>query len=73
MGLWWVQEGWTETRCSQCGVKIWPEGDPDWGLCFNCWNNRWQAQEQYPEPIEAEDELKRMTIEQLRIIVEVKQ
>lgn len=37
MSLWWLQPGWTETRCS-CGAKIWPEGDPDWGACFQCFS-----------------------------------
>ena len=36
MSLWWLQEGWTEIPCAQCGSAIWPEGDPDWGLCFTC-------------------------------------
>lgn len=33
---WWLQEGWTSAICPRCGNKIWPEGDPDWGLCFDC-------------------------------------
>lgn len=47
MSLWWLQPGWTETRCA-CGQKIWPEGDPDHGLCWQCWNDQWHAQ--HPEP-----------------------
>ena len=35
MNLWWLQPGWTDARCS-CGKKIWPEGDPDWGACYEC-------------------------------------
>lgn len=33
MSLWWLQPGWTETPCARCGQTIYPEGDPDWGLC----------------------------------------
>lgn len=36
MSLWWLQQGWTSACCAQCGAKIWPEGDPDWGLCWPC-------------------------------------
>lgn len=36
MALWWLQPGWTETTCTACGAKIWPEGDPDWGFCYPC-------------------------------------
>lgn len=36
MSLWWLQPGWTSTTCARCGAKIWPEGDPDWGLCVSC-------------------------------------
>jgi hypothetical protein len=36
--LWWMQPGWKETRCASCGEKIWPDGDPDWGLCLECFD-----------------------------------
>ncbi len=52
MSLWWLQPGWTETLCGNCGAKIWPEGDPDHGLCYQCWNAKWEADhqpEQFPE------------------------
>jgi hypothetical protein len=42
--FWWLQPDWTETQCAQCGAKIWPEGDPDHGLCWQCWNENWHAQ-----------------------------
>ncbi len=45
MSLWWLQPGWTDARCS-CGAKIWPEGDPDWGACFQCFSA--QLEQQYP-------------------------
>jgi len=35
MSLWWMQPGWTDARCG-CGKTIWPEGDPDWGMCWPC-------------------------------------
>ena len=38
MSFWWLQPGWTEAKC-ECGKKIWPEGDPDWGKCFECLTN----------------------------------
>ena len=36
MTLWWLQPGWKDTTCMSCGSQIWPEGDPDWGLCLPC-------------------------------------
>lgn len=33
--LWWLEPGWTKARCG-CGATIWPEGDPDWGVCYGC-------------------------------------
>jgi len=38
MALWWMEPGWEETSCARCGRTIWPEGDPDWGLCFECFS-----------------------------------
>lgn len=49
MSLWWLQPGWTETLCACCGAKIWPEGDPDWGMCYSCFSASLQ-QELQPEP-----------------------
>lgn len=49
MTLWWLQPGWTETRCANCGSKIWPEGDPDWGLCFQCFTEQMQQQQQFEQ------------------------
>ena len=48
MTFWWLEPGWKETRCKNCGQKIWPEGDPDWGLCYICLEekNRREAFEQ---------------------------
>lgn len=36
MTLWWLQPGWDQATCGNCGTRIAPEGDPDWGLCFPC-------------------------------------
>jgi hypothetical protein len=47
MSLWWLQPGWTQTKCS-CGATIWPEGDPDWGACYSCFSQE-QAAAQYAE------------------------
>lgn len=49
MSLWWLQPGWAETRCIKCGAKIWPEGDPDHGVCFTCFTM--PPQEQFPEEL----------------------
>lgn len=65
MSLWWLQPGWTETRCS-CGAKIWPDGDPDWGACLACFDAGLQRQqeEQYTEA-EYWAEMERQEAEQL--------
>lgn len=34
--LWWFDPDWKEACCARCGSRIWPEGDPDWGLCYDC-------------------------------------
>jgi hypothetical protein len=47
--FWWLQPGWTETLCAACGAKIWPEGDPDHGLCYPCWQAQWEAQHRSEE------------------------
>jgi len=48
VSLWWLEPGWTETLCARCGRKIWPEGDPDHGVCYDCY---FAVQSpQYPEP-----------------------
>lgn len=36
MSLWWLQPGWDQATCSNCGARIAPEGDPDWGVCWGC-------------------------------------
>ncbi len=49
MSMWWLQPGWTEACCSSCGAKIWPEGDPDWGLCWPCMQHQSEAQQHEQE------------------------
>lgn len=49
MSLWWLEPGWKETRCSQCGAMIWPEGDPDWGKCYTCFSAELEANRQAKE------------------------
>lgn len=46
MSFWWLEPGWTETCCANCGAKIWPEGDPDQGVCFSCFQQAWHEQDQ---------------------------
>lgn len=37
MTLWWLQDGWKDACCSRCGANIWDSGgDPDHGVCFEC-------------------------------------
>lgn len=50
MNLWWLQPGWTDARC-HCGEKIWPEGDPDWGECYECFSETLRRREPEPEPM----------------------
>jgi hypothetical protein len=50
MTFWWLQPGWTETCCSQCGAMIWPAGDPDWGVCFDCWTANYENQAGQTDP-----------------------
>lgn len=59
MTWWWMLPGWKQTRC-HCGSQIWPEGDPDWGECYECFSERLSRdddypEEPYPEPGEGED------------------
>lgn len=49
MSLWWLEPGWTETRCGCCGAVIWPEGDPDHGVCFSCFQHQYAEAERYAE------------------------
>lgn len=46
MSLWWLQPGWTSAMCA-CGKKIWPEGDPDWGECYECRCRRYADERTY--------------------------
>lgn len=38
--FYWLREGWTSARCAECGARIWPDGDPDWGFCYPCFSAR---------------------------------
>lgn len=49
MSLWWLEPGWTEALCGECGSKIWPEGDPDHGVCYQCFMRQQQETEAYAE------------------------
>jgi len=55
--FWWLEPGWTDTPCAQCGARIWPEGDPDHGLCYQCWQAQWNAE--HGQDGEADDEIAR--------------
>lgn len=59
MSLWWLEPGWTDTCCARCGRKIWPEGDPDWGLCYDCFTKEIYEKEmrqEYEKEIRQEQE-----------------
>ena len=43
--MWWLQSDWKDTTCDICGKNIWNSGgDPDHGLCYDCWYEQ-QAQQ----------------------------
>lgn len=47
MSLWWLQPGWADARCGNCGAHIQQSGgDPDWGLCCACMDARQQDAQQ---------------------------
>ena len=53
MSFWWLEPGWKQACCNQCGVNIWDSGgDPDHGLCFSCMNTTIRRQQH-------DDELRR--------------
>lgn len=45
MSLWWMKPGWTSTCCGNCGATIYPEGDPDWGMCWPCMEQQGREQQ----------------------------
>ena len=52
--MWWLQPGWKAARCADCGANIWDSGgDPDHGVCHDCWHVRYEdgrrEQEHYRE------------------------
>lgn len=61
MSLWWLEPGWTDACCARCGSKIWPEGDPDWGMCVPCFDGHLQEQEQARQ----EEERHRLEMEEM--------
>ncbi|GIU69153.1 MAG: hypothetical protein KatS3mg002_0389 [Candidatus Woesearchaeota archaeon] len=40
----WFNSEWVKARCYRCGNKIWPEGDPDWVLCYSCFSEKIQEE-----------------------------
>lgn len=61
MTLWWLQPGWTDACCASCGAKIHPEGDPDWGYCFPCYQQMLEQQDRERE----EEERYRLEMEEM--------
>lgn len=38
---WWLQPGWGDACCADCGVNIQSTGgDPDWGRCYECFSRQ---------------------------------
>ena len=56
MTLWWLEPEWADARCTNCGAKIAPEGDPDWGRCFSCFGHDLQMQQQEEEYYRQQEE-----------------
>lgn len=49
MSLWWLQPDWTSAVCA-CGRNIWDSGgDPDHGICYDCFNTRYEKNN-WPSP-----------------------
>lgn len=43
MTLYWLEPGWKDACCARCGRNIAQDGgDPDWGFCFACMQERKQ-------------------------------
>lgn len=57
MSLWWLEPEWKDATCARCGCNIWDSGgDPDHGVCYECWHQQWDEAHQMPEPQEPEPE-----------------
>ena len=51
MSLWWLEAGWKDATCAECGVNIWGAGgDPDHGVCPDCFFRRREQSQPYHEP-----------------------
>ena len=49
MSLWWMDPGWKKAVCS-CGRNIWDSGgDPDHGVCYDCFSGQ-RPDTPYPLP-----------------------
>jgi len=56
MALWWLEPGWGDALCGKCGTNIKSSGgDPDWGFCYDCFND---IQEEKKQLLEHERELR---------------
>lgn len=56
MSLWWLQPGWTATTCGHCGKTIWPDGDPDWGLCYECFSEHLERERAIADDLAAAEQ-----------------
>lgn len=66
MSLWWLQPGWTDACCARCGQRIYPEGDPDWGMCFQCFSEDMDRQREEEARYYVEMEAAEQQIEEPR-------
>lgn len=51
--MWWTHPGWKQRCCASCGVNIWDAGgDPDHGVCYECFMVQWDQEHQPSEEFE---------------------
>jgi len=49
--LWWLDKGWTSATCPNCGRNIWDSGgDPDMGICYDCFSQQYDERIEQIEP-----------------------
>lgn len=62
--LWWLEPGWTDARCMNCGANIHATGgDPDWGYCYGCFTAQMQERQSSQEIDELRAENRRLRAE----------
>ena len=55
--MWWMRPEWKDTLCARCGRNIWDSGgDPDHGVCYDCFVELWREREQEADHYREEEE-----------------